>query len=88
MIKEKTNRPKDKNDKELSGINLMRHVFNPKNPLLRWNTLKTDVEKNEYEGYGHIFAGSVQGIRNPKAHSLFEQTPRRAFARGRVKQMV
>lgn len=78
MVKEKAKYPKEKGS-ELSGRTLMRHVFNIKRPLLKWSNLETDSEKNELEGYSNIFAGAMQGIRNPKAHGVFEQTPMRAL---------
>jgi len=79
IIKEKSNYPKDKNGKELIGVKLMREVFNLKKPLLKWNSLETQTEIDEYEGYSHIFAGSILGIRNPKAHRRFDQTASRAL---------
>ena len=79
MIKEKTNYPKDNRGRELMGVSLMREVFNLNKPLLKWNSLRTQTQIDEYEGYSHIFAGVMQGIRNPKAHRRFKQTPMRAL---------
>ncbi|MDD3976399.1 MAG: TIGR02391 family protein [Candidatus ainarchaeum sp.] len=72
LIKEKTNYPKDKNNEsELDGAKLMREVFNlsKKTPLLKLNSLVTQTDINEQEGFMNIFVGAVQGIRNPKAHA-------------------
>ena len=73
MVKEKEQFPKDDKGKELSGVALMYIVFNSKNPILSWSSLTLQVEIDELEGYRHIMAGAVQGIRNPKAHLRFKQ---------------
>jgi len=79
MIKIKAKLPKDDKGNELFGCSLMYTVFNPNRPLLRWSKLERQNEKNELSGYSHIFAGAVQGIRDPKAHMIFEQRPLRAL---------
>jgi uncharacterized protein (TIGR02391 family) len=79
IVKTKAKLPKDNNRKELSGCSLMYTVFNPDKPILRWSKLERQSEKDELEGYSHIFAGAVLGIRNPKAHTIFEQRPLRAL---------
>ena len=79
MVKEKTNYPKDNRQRELTGVNLMHKVFSKNNPLLKWSALETQSQKNELEGYKNIFAGVMQGIRNPKAHTIFEQRPMRSL---------
>lgn len=55
---------------ESSGASLMRVVFNPKNPLLALNSNKSQSEKDEAEGYSHLFAGAMLGIRNPVTHEF------------------
>lgn len=50
------------------GKDLMLTSFTPNNPLLKINKLKTISEKDEQEGFMHIFAGAMQGIRNPRGH--------------------
>lgn len=79
MVKEKLGDHEDKSIQDLSTTKLMRKVFNIKQPILCWNNLETLTEKNEYEGYTHIFAGAMQGIRNPKAHDVFSQDPIRSL---------
>lgn len=54
--------------KEYDGTDLMRVAINNKNPIIKLCDLSTESGRNEQEGYGHIFAGSMLGIRNPKAH--------------------
>ena len=46
----------------------MREAFSPKKALLKLNTLESDSEKDEQQGYMDIFAGCMMGIRNPRAH--------------------
>jgi uncharacterized protein (TIGR02391 family) len=50
------------------GADLMRNVFTPKNPVLAINSLQTDSQRDQQQGYMDIFAGSMTGIRNPRAH--------------------
>lgn len=57
------------------GKSLMLNVFSPKKPILKLNQLISDSDKNEQEGFMHIFAGSIQGIRNPRAHDELKQNP-------------
>ena len=62
MVKEKT-RFTDKD-----GAALMQEVFSAKFPVLRLNAFHSQSDKNEQRGYMNIFAGSMTGIRNPRAH--------------------
>ena len=79
MVKDKVNYLEDERVKGLIGTKLFRKVFNSNAPILVWNSLETIEEIDEYEGYSHIFAGAMQGIRNPKAHKIFPQEPMRAI---------
>jgi uncharacterized protein (TIGR02391 family) len=54
--------------KELDGANLMRTVFSPKDPIFRLAE-DSDTGRSIQQGYMDLFAGSIQGIRNPKAHA-------------------
>lgn len=65
----------NKRVQELSGLNLdgkklMLDAFSVNNPKLKFNHLKTESDKDEQEGFMHIFAGVMHGIRNPKAHDI------------------
>lgn len=51
-----------------SGFALMTAAFNAKNPKLRLNPGQSISDNDEQEGYMHIFAGSMRGIRNPRVH--------------------
>jgi uncharacterized protein (TIGR02391 family) len=78
-VKKKAKRPKDDQGKEISGCPLMRKVFDLNHPILKWSKLEDQYEKDELAGYGHIMAGAMQGIRDPKAHMIFAQRPLRAL---------
>jgi uncharacterized protein (TIGR02391 family) len=51
-----------------SGAKLMRTVFSPNSPLLRWQTFTGQSAQDEQEGHMHLFAGLMTGVRNPRAH--------------------
>jgi uncharacterized protein (TIGR02391 family) len=55
------------------GFDLMIHVFSEERPILKLNELKTTTDKDEQRGFRFIYAGSMQGIRNPKAHDIIVQ---------------
>ena len=52
----------------LDGADLMRTVFSANSPVLRFNAFQSQSDKNEQQGYMDIYAGSMTGIRNPRAH--------------------
>lgn len=52
------------------GHSLMQQAFSVKNPILKFSGLSTDSEKNVQLGYMELFAGSISGIRNPRAHEV------------------
>lgn len=77
QVKIKTNHPrKIKNGRpvELDGDNLMNHVFGCDNqrPKIKFNNLKTGLDKAEQRGLMNLFKGIV-GIRDKKAHLNFIQ---------------
>lgn len=53
---------------EKDGKDLMNYAFSPNNPLLQFNSLATDTDKNIQTGYMQMFAGAMQALRNPTAH--------------------
>lgn len=59
---------KKRTGSEEDGTPLMRKAFG-QNPVIKLNDLSTESKKNIQEGYMNIFAGTMIGIRNPKAHS-------------------
>ena len=50
------------------GADLMRRVFSENSPVLMLNSFQTESDKNEQQGYMHIYAGVMTGIRNPRTH--------------------
>ena len=50
------------------GADLMRRAFSSNFPVLTLNAFQSRSEKDEQQGYMDIFAGSMTGIRNPRAH--------------------
>lgn len=68
-----------------NGVSLMRLIFNPENEdkrLLTFENLDSKSGKNVQDGYMQIFAGAMQGIRNPKAHE--NMTATKESARDRI----
>ncbi len=53
---------------ELDGDKLMRTVFTINNPIFHLTDLSTQNGRDIQQGYMDLFAGSIKGIRNPKAH--------------------
>ncbi|MBL0155930.1 MAG: TIGR02391 family protein [Bryobacterales bacterium] len=59
---------RDTDGRELDGAALMTTAFSPNNPVIRLTPIATATDKDEQQGYMQIMAGSMTGIRNPKAH--------------------
>ncbi|ESZ64059.1 TIGR02391 family protein [Mesorhizobium sp. L103C131B0] len=53
-----------------SGFNLMMAAFTERNPRIQLTDLVTASDKDEQLGFRHMFAGSMSGIRNPRAHDI------------------
>ena len=51
------------------GVSLMMKAFGGTPPPIMLNPGMTVSEKNEQEGYKFLFAGAIQGIRNPRGHT-------------------
>ena len=50
------------------GAGLMRAVFSANSPVLKFRESESQSARDEQQGYMDIFAGSMTGIRNPRAH--------------------
>ena len=50
------------------GAALVEHVFAMDQPILAFNTLKTDTEKSEHKGIAALLKGCFAAARNPRAH--------------------
>jgi uncharacterized protein (TIGR02391 family) len=64
---------------DLDGTTLMEHVFNPNKPILRFNDLADQSDRDEQKGFMMMFSGAVAGLRNPRAHRLIKDDPERAL---------
>jgi uncharacterized protein (TIGR02391 family) len=56
--------------KELDGASLMKTAFSVNSPVIEIEGITTETGRNIQQGYMEIFAGSMTGIRNPKAHAV------------------
>ena len=65
--------------KDLDGDKLMTTVFSPDNPILRFNDLEDQSDRDEQKGFMMMFAGVVAGLRNPRAHTLIQDDPEHAL---------
>lgn len=63
---------------ELDGVSLMRKALTPSGPAIALDDLSTETGRNIQQGYMELFAGSMAGIRNPKAHGNISISPERA----------
>ena len=57
----------------------MTTAFSPNKPVIRLSALESESDKNKQQGYMQIFAGSMTGIRNPKAHGNIESSRARTL---------
>src|SRR5439155_6435944 len=64
---------------DLDGTSLVREVFSKGNPILGFNDLGDQTDRDEQEGMMHLFEGAVLGIRNPGGHSFPEGPEQRAI---------
>jgi uncharacterized protein (TIGR02391 family) len=64
---------------DISGTDLMQNVFSPKNPVLKFNDLKTQTEQSEQQGMMFLYAGAMLALRNPRAHEIIEDDPEKAL---------
>lgn len=61
------------------GTALMESVFNPKSPVLKFNTLADTSDADEQKGFMMMFSGAVAGLRNPRAHKIIKDDPEMAL---------
>jgi uncharacterized protein (TIGR02391 family) len=64
---------------EHDGTTLMERAFSPGNPVLKFNSLQDQSDKDEQKGYMQMFSGAVSGLRNPRAHGFIQDKPERAL---------
>lgn len=65
--------------KEEDGASLMRKAFAHTNPVFILADISTESGRNVQEGYMHLLAGAMIGIRNPKAHANMDITAQDAW---------
>jgi len=70
---------KQRTGKEYDGADLMYKAFSLQKPIIELDDLSTETGKNIQKGYMQIFAGSMIGIRNPKAHENITIDDKRAI---------
>jgi uncharacterized protein (TIGR02391 family) len=63
----------------LDGSVLMSSVFSAHKPLMAFNGISNKTERDEQEGFMHLFMGAVLALRNPRAHALFDDSPEMAL---------
>jgi uncharacterized protein (TIGR02391 family) len=61
------------------GTTLMEQVFSPNKPILKFNDLLDESDRNEQKGFMQLFSGAVTGLRNPRAHKIIEDDPEEAI---------
>lgn len=66
-------------DHNADGTTLMECVFSPNKPILRFNDLADQSDRDEQKGFMMMFSGAVAGLRNPRAHKLIKDDPERAL---------
>lgn len=64
---------------EFDGTSLMERAFSPTNPVLKFNALTDQSDKDEQKGFMMMFSGAVSGLRNPRAHGFIQDDPERAL---------
>lgn len=61
------------------GSALMEQVFSPNNPVLKFNSLADQSDRDEQKGFMMLFSGAVAGLRNPRAHKIMQDDPEEAL---------
>lgn len=68
-----------RSDLEVDGTSLMEKAFSPNSPVLKFNALTDQSDKDEQRGFMMMFSGAVAGLRNPRAHGFIKDDPERAL---------
>jgi uncharacterized protein (TIGR02391 family) len=64
---------------DIDGMGLMERAFSPNNPILRFNDLSDQSDRDEQKGFMMLFCGAVAGLRHPRAHKFIHDEPERAL---------
>ncbi len=65
-------RVQERSGSSKDGKSLMLDVFSVNNPRLKFSDITSQSGRDEQEGFMHIFAGVMQGVRNPKGHDIID----------------
>jgi len=63
---------------DLDGSALMTRVFSANSPVVAFNELQDQTDRDEQQGMMHLYAGAVLAIRNPRSHETVLDTRERA----------
>lgn len=55
---------------DLDGVGLMQTVFSPKAPILAFNDLRDQTDRDEQQGMMYLYAGAVSALKNPGSHAF------------------
>lgn len=61
-------RIRDMSGVQVDGATLVDRVFSIEQPILAFNTLRTDTERSEHKGFAALLKGCFAAVRNPLAH--------------------
>lgn len=61
-------RIRDKSRVDGDGARLVDKVFSVEQPILAFNTLRTETERTEHKGFSALLKGCFAAVRNPLAH--------------------
>jgi uncharacterized protein (TIGR02391 family) len=64
---------------DIDGAPLMQKAFSPNSPILKFNDLSDQTDRDEQKGFMDMFCGAVAGLRNPRAHRFIKDNPERAL---------
>jgi uncharacterized protein (TIGR02391 family) len=57
----------------------MEYVFSSSNPILKFNALADQSDRDEQRGFMMMFSGAVAALRNPRAHKIIQDDPEEAL---------
>jgi uncharacterized protein (TIGR02391 family) len=55
---------------DADGASLMQAVFSVNNPILAFNALADQSDRDEQQGMMHLYTGAVMAVRNPGGHRI------------------
>lgn len=64
---------------DIEGASLMQNVFSPNKPILVFNEMKDQTDRDEQQGMMFLYTGAISAIRNPRGHENMEDDPNRAL---------